>query len=72
LRWPIRLDAAAQPMIEYLTVFERGANLFAGFENEIQGLYRQIEPDGRTQPWRHRSPPACHPPDIEPAPSQPF
>jgi len=41
-----RLDDAAQPMIDYLKVFERGANLFPGFENEIQGLFREREPDG--------------------------
>ena len=41
-----RLTEAAQPMIDYLRVFERGANLFPGFENEIQGLYRQVEPGG--------------------------
>ena len=41
-----RLDERAQPMIDYLKVFERGANLFPGFDNEIQGLYRETEPDG--------------------------
>ncbi|MEI7608582.1 MAG: Orn/Lys/Arg decarboxylase N-terminal domain-containing protein [Rhodospirillaceae bacterium] len=41
-----RLDERAQPMIEYLRMFERGANLFPGFDNEIQGLYRETEPDG--------------------------
>ena len=40
-----RLDARARPMIEYLKMFERGANLFPGFESEIQGLYR--EPNGQ-------------------------
>jgi ornithine decarboxylase len=28
-------------MITDLEVFERAANLFPGFENEIQGLYRE-------------------------------
>jgi ornithine decarboxylase/arginine decarboxylase len=42
-----RLTAAAQPMIDYLKVFERGANLFPGFESEVQGLYREIGDDGR-------------------------
>lgn len=42
-----RLTAAAQPMIDYLKVFERGANLFPGFESEVQGLYREIGEDGR-------------------------
>ncbi|MEI6559678.1 MAG: Orn/Lys/Arg decarboxylase N-terminal domain-containing protein [Rhodospirillaceae bacterium] len=41
-----RLDERAQPMIDYLKMFERGANLFPGFDNEIQGLYRESEPDG--------------------------
>jgi len=42
-----RLTAAAQPMIDYLKVFERGANLFPGFESEVQGLYREVGDDGR-------------------------
>ena len=41
-----RLDERAQPMIDYLKMFERGANLFPGFDNEIQGLYRETETDG--------------------------
>ncbi len=41
-----RLDDRAQPMLDYLKMFERGANLFPGFENEIQGLYRRTEADG--------------------------
>ncbi|RVT98866.1 ornithine decarboxylase [Rhodovarius crocodyli] len=41
-----RLTEASQPMIDYLKVFERGANLFPGFENEIQGVYREVQPDG--------------------------
>jgi arginine/lysine/ornithine decarboxylase len=44
-----RLDQRAQPMIDYLKVFERGANLFPGFENEIQGVFREKEPDGSTR-----------------------
>ena len=42
-----RLDARARPMIAYLKAFERASNLFPGFEAEIQGLYREIEPDGK-------------------------
>jgi arginine/lysine/ornithine decarboxylase len=38
-----RLDARARPMIEYLKMFERGTNLFPGFEAEIQGLYREAD-----------------------------
>ncbi len=44
-----RLTEAAQPMIDYLKVFERGANLFPGFENEIQGVYRETMPDGQVR-----------------------
>jgi ornithine decarboxylase len=33
-------------MIDYLKVFERGSNLFPGFESEIQGVYREKQPDG--------------------------
>jgi len=42
-----RLDARARPMIEYLKAFERASNLFPGFEAEIQGLYREAQPDGK-------------------------
>ena len=41
-----RLCERARPMLDYLKMFERSANLFPGFEAEIQGLYREIEPDG--------------------------
>ncbi len=41
-----RLDARARPMIDYLKIFERGANVFPGFESEIQGLYREIDAAG--------------------------
>jgi ornithine decarboxylase len=41
-----RLDARAQPMLDYLKMFERSANLFPGFEAEIQGIYRESQPDG--------------------------
>lgn len=41
-----KLDARAKPMIDYLTMFERIANRFPGLETEIQGLYRETEPDG--------------------------
>ena len=41
-----RLDERARPMIDYLKVFERGANLFPGFEAEIQGIFREIATDG--------------------------
>jgi ornithine decarboxylase len=41
-----RLDERARPMLDYLKMFERAANLFPGFEAEIQGIYREIAPDG--------------------------
>ena len=33
-------------MLDYLKMFERSANLFPGFEVEIQGIYREVEKDG--------------------------
>jgi arginine/lysine/ornithine decarboxylase len=33
-------------MIDYLKTFERAANLFPGFESEIQGLYREVDERG--------------------------
>ena len=42
-----RLDARARPMLDYLKMFENSANLFPGFEAEIQGLFREVEADGR-------------------------
>jgi ornithine decarboxylase len=47
-----RLDASA-PAIEYLLAFERAANLFPGFESEIQGLYRETGPDGKIEFWTY-------------------
>ena len=44
-----RLDARAKPMLDYLKMFERSANLFPGFEAEIQGIFREIEPDGSSR-----------------------
>ena len=41
-----RLDERARPMLDYLKMFERSANLFPGFEAEIQGIYRETEKDG--------------------------
>ena len=35
-----RLGGRAQPMLDYLKVFERAANQFPGFESEVQGVYR--------------------------------
>jgi ornithine decarboxylase len=44
-----RLGERAQPMLDYLKVIERAANLFPGFEHEIQGLYREVQTDGTTR-----------------------
>jgi len=41
-----RLGPRARPMIDYLKTFERGANIFPGFEAEIQGLYREVDAAG--------------------------
>ena len=40
------LDERARPMLDYLKTFERSANLFPGFEAEIQGVYREVAADG--------------------------
>ena len=42
-----RLDERAKPMLDYFKMFEAAANLFPGFEAEIQGVYRETDPDGR-------------------------
>jgi ornithine decarboxylase len=33
-------------MLDYLKMFERSANLFPGFEVEVQGIYRETDRDG--------------------------
>jgi arginine/lysine/ornithine decarboxylase len=33
-------------MIEYLKMFEKSANVFPGFEAEVQGLYREVDASG--------------------------
>ncbi len=42
-----RLSKRAQPMIDYLLAFEASENRFPGLSTEIQGVYRETEPDGR-------------------------
>jgi ornithine decarboxylase/arginine decarboxylase len=42
-----RLSERARPMIQYLKAFETAANLFPGFESEIQGIYREIDSSGK-------------------------
>jgi ornithine decarboxylase len=44
-----RLSERAQPMIDYLKMFEASFNTFPGFEVEIQGVYREIDPAGRVR-----------------------
>jgi ornithine decarboxylase len=41
-----RLCERARPMIQYLKTFERSANIFPGFEAEIQGPYREVDESG--------------------------
>ena len=41
-----RLSKRANPMIEYLKVFERSSNTFPGFESETQGVYREADAAG--------------------------
>ena len=53
------LDARAKPMLDYLAMFERIANRFPGLETEIQGIYRETEPDAdrnAMHSFHHRSP----------------
>ena len=40
-----RYDEQAKPQIDYFMLFEETENLFPGFENEVQGVYRE-EKDG--------------------------
>ncbi|MGA7809451.1 MAG: amino acid decarboxylase, partial [Bradyrhizobium sp.] len=42
-----RLTERAQPMIDYLKMFETCFNLFPGFDVEIQGVYKEIDAAGR-------------------------
>jgi ornithine decarboxylase/arginine decarboxylase len=41
-----RLGGRATPMIDYLLAFEAAENTFPGLGTEIQGVYRQKQPDG--------------------------
>jgi ornithine decarboxylase len=36
-------------MLDYLLMFEKSANLFPGFDVEIQGIYRETDKDGRVR-----------------------
>ncbi|MFG1427215.1 Orn/Lys/Arg family decarboxylase [Roseixanthobacter glucoisosaccharinicivorans] len=44
-----RLTERAQPMIDYLKMFEACFNTFPGFDVEIQGVYRQNDASGRVR-----------------------
>ncbi|CAN5903523.1 Orn/Lys/Arg decarboxylase N-terminal domain-containing protein [soil metagenome] len=44
-----RLDERARPMLDYLRMFEKASNQFPGFEVEIQGIYRETDPDGKVR-----------------------
>jgi arginine/lysine/ornithine decarboxylase len=44
-----RLTERAQPMIDYLKMFETCFNLFPGFEVEIQGVYKEVDGSGRVR-----------------------
>ena len=44
-----RLCERAKPMLDYLKMFQASANLFPGFEAEIQGMYREVEDNGTTR-----------------------
>lgn len=44
-----RYDARAQPMLDYFRMFEEAGDQFPGFENEVQGIYRKTEHDGRVR-----------------------
>ena len=50
------LDERAKPMLDYLALFERSANLFPGFEAEIQGVYREIEANGSVRFYTYVTP----------------
>ena len=41
-----RIGGRARPMLDYLKMFEKSANVFPGFESEVQGLYREVDETG--------------------------
>ena len=44
-----RLGERARPMLDYLRMFEACFNTFPGFEVEIQGVYREVDPAGKVR-----------------------
>ena len=41
-----RIGRQASPMVDYMLAFERLENAFPGLSTEIQGVYREKQPDG--------------------------
>jgi ornithine decarboxylase/arginine decarboxylase len=44
-----RLTDRAQPMVDYLKMFEKCFNTFPGFDVEIQGVYREVDASGQVR-----------------------
>jgi ornithine decarboxylase len=44
-----RIGRQSAPMIDYLQSFEQAENAFPGLSTEIQGVYREKQPDGRVR-----------------------
>jgi ornithine decarboxylase len=44
-----RIGRQSAPMIDYLLSFEQAENAFPGLSTEIQGVYREKQPDGRVR-----------------------
>ncbi|MGV8985358.1 MAG: Orn/Lys/Arg decarboxylase N-terminal domain-containing protein [Cypionkella sp.] len=44
-----RFDDRSRPMLDYLRMFQAAANRFPGFDNEIQGVYRETAADGSVE-----------------------
>ncbi len=44
-----RLNKRAQPMIDYLKMFETCFNKFPGFDVEIQGVHREVDASGKVR-----------------------
>ncbi len=42
-----RIGPRAKPMLDYFKMFEESSNLFPGLDAEIQGVYREVDPNGR-------------------------
>lgn len=44
-----RFDQGVHPIVDYLQAFERWAETFPGFENEMQGVVKSTSSDGKTR-----------------------